>query len=244
MPARRIGSLPGPADREKDAVDLLDRWPRELRAVLIGGYAVSAYGPPRYSVDLDLVTGPENRTGIEQWLAGERFSVEKRWKSRAEGSNAVVSRWQHGLVTIDLLSGAVRDREAGVDVPAPWVVEDPRMLRLILLSSSTTATVPVCRPAALWALKLQAGRPQDLSDLFVLSEVPTPLREVRSLFESLWCASLRRKLERVKRDLGEERVFRDACSRRSLGPPDAARNRRAWDVFRGRVASVIPAATG
>jgi hypothetical protein len=240
MPVRRIGSLPGPAERERDAVGLLDRWPADLRGVLVGGYAVSAYGPPRYSVDLDFVIRAEKQVPAEDWLKQERFGLGKRWKSRAEGSTAAVSRWQKGLITIDLLAGAVRDREAGVDVPASWVMKVPRMVRLVLLSSSTSSPFPVCRPAALWALKLQAGRPQDLSDLFVISEVPVPLEEVRALFESLWCASLRSKLERVQRALGEEHTFRDACSRRSLGPPDSARNRRAWQTFQRRVASAIP----
>lgn len=232
----------GPAEREKDAVELLDRWPAPLRGVLVGGYAVSAYGPPRYSVDLDVAIDSENKAALDDWLQAEGFRIEKRWRSRAGASSAEVCRWQRGLVTIDLLSGAVRDREAAVDVPVSWVVREPRMVRLVLLSSSTVGSFPVCRPAALWALKLQAGRPQDLSDLFVIADVPAPLDEVRALFERLWCASLRRKLERVQRDLGEQRVFEDACSRRSLGAPSAARNRRAWEIFRGRVASVIPTA--
>lgn len=235
--------MTGPADREKQAVDLLDRWPAELRGVLIGGYAVSAYGPPRYSVDLDLVVAGDTQEPMEAWLRGERFGLEKRWKSRAEASVAVVSRWRRGLIAVDLLAGAVRDREAAVDMPVSWVAKEPRMLRLVLLSASTAATYPVCRPQALWALKLQAGRPQDLSDLFVVSDVPAPLAEVRALFESLWCPSLRRKLERVTDRLRDEQVYRDACSRRSLGPPGAPRNRRAWEVFRRRVASVIPATT-
>ena len=233
--------MTGPADREQEAVGLLDRLPADLRGVLIGGYAVSAYGPPRYSVDLDLVVAADTHEPLEGWLDAQGFGLEKRWKSRAEGSTATVSRWRLGLLVVDLLGGAVRDREAAVDVAFAWVAREPRMLRLVLQSASTAGPYPVCRPQALWALKLLAGRPQDVSDLFVLSDVSAPLEEVRALFESLWCPTLRRKLERVAATLADERVYRDACSRRSLGPPDAERNRRLWRAFRGRVASVIPA---
>jgi hypothetical protein len=41
--------------RESAALELLDAWPWELGGVVIGGYAVCAYGPPRYSSDVDVV---------------------------------------------------------------------------------------------------------------------------------------------------------------------------------------------
>lgn len=44
-----------PADRERKVLSLLDAWPWELGGVLIGGYAITAYGKPRYSDDVDIV---------------------------------------------------------------------------------------------------------------------------------------------------------------------------------------------
>src|SRR6185295_18529964 len=96
------------------------------------------------------------------------------------------------------------------------------------------------RPEALFALKLQAGRAQDLSDLFMLQGVRVDTDEVRALFASLWRPSLARKLSKVERALGDEKVFRDACSRRRRGSPDLASNRLEWAEFRRRVAAAIP----
>ena len=44
-----------PDVRELEAARFLDSLPWETGALLIGGYAISAYGPPRSSVDVDLV---------------------------------------------------------------------------------------------------------------------------------------------------------------------------------------------
>ena len=44
-----------PVAREKKVLCLLDAWPWELGGVLIGGYAIAAYGGLRYSDDVDIV---------------------------------------------------------------------------------------------------------------------------------------------------------------------------------------------
>ncbi|MHB1708063.1 MAG: hypothetical protein ACYCT2_01115 [Thermoplasmataceae archaeon] len=44
-----------PVNRERKVLGLLDAWPWELGGVLIGGYAIAAYGRPRYSDDVDIV---------------------------------------------------------------------------------------------------------------------------------------------------------------------------------------------
>jgi len=232
--------LVAPVEREREALAILDRWPAGMQAVLVGGYAVSAYALPRFSVDLDLVADRDQGERVEEWLKSEDFRLGKRWKSGARESAAAVSRWNRAEVTVDVLSGAVRDREAAVDVPAEWVMRAPQARRLVLQAASTTGAHPVCRPEALFALKLQAGRVQDLSDLLVLQGVPVDVEEVRALFSSLWCPSLSRKLEKVRGALGSEKLFRDACSRRELGSPDLPANRREWKALRGRVDAAIP----
>lgn len=44
-----------PAAREREVTEILDEWDWVDGACLVGGYAVSAYGKPRYSRDLDFV---------------------------------------------------------------------------------------------------------------------------------------------------------------------------------------------
>jgi hypothetical protein len=230
----------GPEERELEALALLDQWPGEVKGVVIGGYAVSAYARARYSVDLDLVIETSRRPAAESWLISQDFKVESRWTPREQDSAARVSRLKRGHVEVDLLAGAVRDREAAVDIPAEWVMRAPQARRLVLLAGSSRSPHDICRPEALFALKLQAGRAQDLSDLFMLQGVRVDTDEVRALFASLWRPSLARKLSKVERALGDEKVFRDACSRRRRGSPDLASNRLEWAEFRRRVAAAIP----
>ncbi|MDG6217826.1 MAG: hypothetical protein QCI00_00095 [Candidatus Thermoplasmatota archaeon] len=45
--------------REKECFDFLNQIPKQNKYVVIGGYAVTSFGFPRFSVDLDITT-PEN----------------------------------------------------------------------------------------------------------------------------------------------------------------------------------------
>jgi len=50
-------------ERERGCLEvLLDL--QDLEAVVVGGFALSAYGPPRFSVDLDLVVPSAGATQI------------------------------------------------------------------------------------------------------------------------------------------------------------------------------------
>src|SRR3990170_3897237 len=81
-----------------------------LDAVLIGGYAVSAYSPPRFSVDLDLVLLSRTLPAVETLLRGEALRLKKAWPS---GKRSAIrsQRWEsaHGL-SADLFIGGVSDR--------------------------------------------------------------------------------------------------------------------------------------
>ena len=150
-----------------------------------------------------------------------------------------VERFLSKEVTLDLLAGAVRDREAMVDIPEKWISKNCRRIVLETLSGKTSHPIPIARPEALWALKLQSGRDLDLTDLFVISDQPADLGEVRQLFEQLATDSLSRKLQRVRSKLRERRLFEDSLSRRQLGSPDSPQNAKRWERFVSRVESIV-----
>ena len=150
-----------------------------------------------------------------------------------------VERFLSKEVTLDLLAGAVRDREAMVDIPEKWISKNCRRTVLEILSGKTSHPIPIARPEALWALKLQSGRDLDLTDLFVISDQPADLGEVRQLFEQLATDSLSRKLQRVRSKLRERRLFVDSLSRRQLGSPDSPQNAKRWERFVSRVESIV-----
>lgn len=228
--------------RERAVLALLDQWPWDSGGVLIGGYAISAYGPPRYSVEVDVVIPSAGAPALRSWLRARGFERSMRAVPNPQNSEGQVERYLSNDVTLDLLAGAVRDREAMVDIPEPWISKNSRRMVLETLSGKTSRQIPIARPEALWALKLQSGRDQDLADLFAISDQPADLAEVGRLFQRLASDSLSRKLEVVLRKLGERRLYEDSLSRRSLGSPNDASNVRRWERFVSRVRrAVVPA---
>ena len=227
------------AARERAVLALLDEWPWDTGGVLIGGYAISAYGPPRYSVDVDVVIPAESAPGIRSWLRKVGFELAAHAVPNPQNYEGQVERFLSKAVTLDLLAGAVRDREAMVDIPESWISKSCRRKVLETLSGETSRPIPIARPEALWALKLQSGRDLDLADLFVISDQPADLGEVRQLFEELATDSLSRKLQSVRLRLGDRRLFEDSLSRRQLGSPDSPQNVKRWERFISRVESVV-----
>ena len=227
------------AARERAVLTLLDEWPWDAGGVLIGGYAISAYGAPRYSMDLDVVIPAESALAIRSWLRKVGFVLTSHAVPNPKNYEGQVERFLSKEVTLDLLAGAVRDREAMVDIPEKWISKNCRRTVLEILSGKTSHPIPIARPEALWALKLQSGRDLDLTDLFVISDQPADLGEVRQLFEQLATDSLSRKLQRVRSKLRERRLFVDSLSRRQLGSPDSPQNAKRWERFVSRVESIV-----
>lgn len=233
--------MPDPAVREQATAELLDAWPWDLGGAIIGGYAVAAYGAPRYSDDLDIVVPVAALEPLVGWLEDDnKFDKEQVPADLMQNYAGKVGRWARGELTVDLLPGVVRDREAQVDIPESWITRDPRRVRLVLLDASTRAEVPVVRPEAFWALKLQAGRPRDLGDLLSIQDEPMDTEEVQELFASLWCDTLTSKLHRVVASLDNDNVYHDTLSQRARGSPNRQENQRDWTAFKRNVRACIP----
>jgi len=65
--------------REKECFDFLNRIPKQKRYAIIGGYAVTSFGFPRFSVDLD-ITIPENELRFFKQLLSENDFILKTTK--------------------------------------------------------------------------------------------------------------------------------------------------------------------
>jgi hypothetical protein len=231
--------LTEPESRERAVLDLLDNWPWDLGGVLIGGYAVLAYGPPRYSDDVDVVIPNTAAAQVRGWLLARGFRRERYTIPNPENHEGQVERYRSAEVVLDLLVGAVRDRTAGVDLPEEWISRRARRRALETLSGRTSRPVAIARPEAVWALKLQSGRDMDLADLFAISEEPIDLDEVREIFRRLATLSLCQKLSSVRARLKERKLLEDSLCRRGLGSPKIPRNLRKWERFVTMVDIVI-----
>ena len=190
-------------------------------------------------MDLDVVIPAESALAIRSWLRKVGFVLTSHAVPNPQNYEGQVERFLSKEITLDLLAGAVRDREAMVDIPEKWISKNCRRIVLETLSGKTSHPIPIARPEALWALKLQSGRDLDLTDLFVISDQPADLGEVRQLFEQLATDSLSRKLQRVRSKLRERRLFVDSLSRRQLGSPDSPQNAKRWERFVSRVESIV-----
>jgi hypothetical protein len=239
---RRLTVLSSPTAEAREAVclDFLDQLPRDLDAVLVGGYAVSAYGPARFSKDVDLVFPSDRMTAVRGWLKRRSIPFGQTFDSVSTSGTIRKLRVEHDLLSGDLYFGGVRARDTGAVIESSWIARDPRTIRLRLTTAVSQGSIAVARPEALWVLKLLAGRGQDVADLFAISSTPINGLEVRTELASLGggrvASALRRVRERVER--GDD--YADSLSRRSLGSPSSARNRAAWLKFIGMVSDVIP----
>jgi len=111
--------------------------------VIIGGYAVIACGPPRYSNDIDIVTPRTAVPPLRTWLRSEGLKLTKRSVPNPENFDGQVQRYESSLITLDLLADSVRDRDAGVDIPEEWIARRAREARSVTLSGRTTSDVPI-----------------------------------------------------------------------------------------------------
>lgn len=235
---RRIYSLLSQVEREAAAIGLLDRWPWSDGGCLIGGYAVAAYGKPRFSQDLDIVLPESRREPSVLLLEAEGFRLRSIRNVQPRFSDAATLL--RGDFSVDLMFGSVRDRETGASIEARWISAGSRRLRLDLLTGTTSKDIAVARPAAIWVLKLVAGRDQDLSDLFAISGEPFDPSEVRQELEEALNPALREKLSKIPSRIASPKIYSDALSTRSMGKRQSPENLKSWARFRGLLDLTLP----
>lgn len=227
--------------REATAVELLLAWPGNLSGVLIGGYAVAAYGTPRYSEDLDVVARAADLPLWRAWLEGAGLRLENAYTDRARVDPPLgVDRWARDPLSVDLMFGGVRDRVSGGIIPETWLLHRPEPTRLELLSGRVEHPVPVVSLEGLWATKLLASRGQDVADLFSTSQRQVSLPQVRAVFVEIMQPALEKKLEATLRLMSDRRTYVDTLSRLGLGSPKLEANIRRWQRFASMVRQAIP----
>jgi hypothetical protein len=155
------------AKREQIVLETLAKLPAK-DFVLIGGYAVNAYVPPRFSYDCDLVV-LSRMDSIEELLLKNRF-VRKEGGEAPYGVATYLRYWrEEENVGFDLLQGSVLDNETGVLFESALLEKysaervtngrmDVRMVRLRVVD-----------PELLFAMKFVPARRADVRDMFMLS---------------------------------------------------------------------------
>ncbi|HYT01192.1 MAG TPA: nucleotidyl transferase AbiEii/AbiGii toxin family protein [Thermoplasmata archaeon] len=197
--------------RERAGFALLGRF-RGTRAVLVGGYAVSAYGPPRFSLDLDFVLPASALPAIRGLLKSADLAWVRDWEGGADFAGRA-ERWSRGEeavpLSVDLLIDGISDRVSGASHPYASVRRGARRLTVRGLDPSSEARALVAAPEVLVALKLEAGRRVDLRDLAVLAGTEIDTERIATLLRSVRRDVLREHLDALASAL-ERRDFQDS----------------------------------
>lgn len=142
---------------------------RKARYALVGGVAVALQGVPRMTFDLDLVPALDRDNLLRVDSALRSLNLRPRLPVRLD--DATDPNLRADWLARNLLSVAYVDferpmREVDVLVNPPVPVEE--LLEQVDVRNLAGVAVPVASVSSLIALKLAAGRPQDLADVAVL----------------------------------------------------------------------------
>lgn len=151
--------------REGVIIRTLQRLPRE-DAVLIGGYAVNAYVPPRFSIDCDLVVlGSSSK--LESLLREEGF--RKVGEGDVSHGGYVRYEMEKVKVSFDLLKNSVVDRDTKIVFEGDLFQKYSAERKTIGRSVPTRIRMRIVDPELLFAMKFVSARRQDVRDMFMLS---------------------------------------------------------------------------
>jgi hypothetical protein len=172
--------LISPEDREEAVLETLDSLPRE-NLILIGGYAVNAYVPPRFSIDCYLVVVGKGEA-VEALLQNQGFKKIKA-QSRDPVSYDGYTRYKRGIekIAFDLLFGSVLDRQTGISFEAKLFEKLSARRTTLGRISTTRITMKIANPELLVAMKFVSGRKQDVRDLFMLLGTRLDSKEIHEL---------------------------------------------------------------
>ena len=151
--------------RESIIIKTLQKLPRE-DVVLIGGYAVNAYVPPRFSINCDLVVlGSSSK--LEQRLKKEGF--RKAAEGDVSPGGYVRYETESVKVSFDLLENSVVDRDTGIVFEGELFKKHSAERTTVGRSVPTRIRMRIVDPELLFAMKFVSARRQDVRDMFMLA---------------------------------------------------------------------------
>ncbi len=154
------------SEREKECFRFLDLLSKQKNYVVIGGYAVSSFGFPRFSVDLDIVIPDSEIDLIKRLISKEGFVLSKEKQDLAYSGS--FERYRKGLVSIDLLINAVQSRQTNHSYRYSYIFKNSLIRQVSGWDPSSKARVRVASKEMLIALKIHSMRDSDKRDIIML----------------------------------------------------------------------------
>ena len=157
-------------ERENEIFDILDSFNKtELKYVLIGGYAVSAY-MRRFSVDADVCIDKKDLPLFKEILKIKHFTLTKRriLEDIYKGEFECYTKKVKLPVTVDLMIGSVVSRQTNASISFAKLYSNSAVKKIIGIETTISARIPL--KEVLIALKIQAARLTDARDIVVLCQ--------------------------------------------------------------------------
>ena len=193
-------------ERERSVLETLQRLRKE-DVVLIGGYAVNVYVPPRFSIDCDLVV-LGNPKRIEFLLKKDGFVKTES----GEGTDGGYVRYEKlpSKVSFDLLIGSVLDRETRIVFEGKLFRSYSNKRTAVGRASPLHIEITVADPELLFAMKFVSARRQDTRDLFMLAGEKLKWKLIKKLISEKCDSELMRKRAELIENRIESKDYRDS----------------------------------
>lgn len=157
-------------ERENEIFNILDDFNKaELKYVLIGGYAVSAY-MHRFSVDADVCIDKKDLLSFKNILKSKHFAVTKRrvLEDVYKGEFECYTKKVKLPVTVDLMIGSVVSRQTSASISFDQMHKNSIIAKITGIERVISARIPL--KEILIALKMNAARLTDARDIVALCQ--------------------------------------------------------------------------
>ena len=155
-------------ERENEIFNVLNKFnDAELKYVLVGGYAVSAY-MHRFSVDADICIDKKDLPSFKGVLKNRNFQLIKRrdLDNAYKGEFECYAKKVELPVTFDLMIGSIASRQTDASVGFSQLFTNSVVKKITGIEKTVNARIP--SKEMLIALKIHAARLTDARDIVAL----------------------------------------------------------------------------
>jgi len=193
-------------DREKIILEVLKKVPKQ-NVVLIGGYGINAYVPPRFSIDCDLVV-LDDLAEIEATLRRKGF-VKAECGDVPYGNYIRYFR-EKEKVSFDLLVNSVLDRDTGIVFEGDLFKKYSKERGTVGKVNPIRIDMRIADPEILFAVKFVSARRQDIRDIFMLAGEDLIWDLVAERVSEKCSSDLIVKRSRLIRRITQSKSYRDS----------------------------------
>jgi hypothetical protein len=169
-------------EREKVCLELLGKLPKGF--VLIGGYAISSFDFPRFSVDLDLVVPGKEVEKFKGVLENEGFHLVQDLGEFGDFYKGRMMRFEKKVdsltVGVDMLINMIQARQTDTAYSFEYLLKNSELRRVIGSGAKNSVEARVANKEMLIALKINSMRMADQRDIISLYNGKVEVAKVES----------------------------------------------------------------